>query len=43
MLTEENVRRGMTREEARRSALIRVGAGALHAALVEPMRALREE
>jgi hypothetical protein len=28
MLTEENIRRGMTHEEARRSALIRVGAGA---------------
>ena len=28
MLTEENIRRGMTHTEARRSALIRVGAGA---------------
>ena len=28
MLTEENIRRGMTHDEARRSALIRVGAGA---------------
>lgn len=28
MLTEDNVRRGMTPEQARRAALIRVGAGA---------------
>jgi hypothetical protein len=28
MLTEENIRRGMTHEEARRMASIRVGAGA---------------